>query len=89
MTEEVGMTVGEKVVDWDSWEGLPKPGTRVRVPWVRGDIEGVVTHTLAPMADGPQVRVGVWLGGLPGDPDLPGTYVEVPYPRNEIEIICE
>lgn len=85
------MAVDWSTVDWESW-GLLKPGTRVRIPWGGSGsqtLEGVVTHSLAPMRDGPQVRVGFWLGGVPGNPDLPDEYVEIPVPRERMEIISE
>ena len=84
------MAVDLSTVDWESWEGLPKPGTRVRIPWGGSQtIEGVVTHALSPMRDGPQVRVGFWLGGIPGNPDCPDSYIEIPVARERMEIISE
>jgi hypothetical protein len=80
------MSLDLSAVDWESWEGLPKPGTRVRVPWSNYIVEGVVTDSLAPMADGPRVRVGLWLGGWG---DIAPTYVELPYRRERMEIIAE
>jgi hypothetical protein len=76
---------GEGIIN-EAWEGLPKPGTRVRVPFLASTKEGVVAWLYRLHGDPvAQVRVRVPSSWDPDETEA----INVCYRRGEIEVISD